>query len=321
MLGFSSSTRGQNGKSQNKNASPTSHREILLSATYLMEQRIISKNEYFKIIQADLKYRADEAMRDACFENPFEVFQTQCHDKTDPITLEPLGEHTFSTGGSNQYNIESIIQYFISTGDFRDPITRIPLLENDLIRLDTAAELAGYKLPKLYIAYKQSEQFYISKKLKESTILSMEACLGLLVTEMTKVAERKYGGKDQSLIDLTKIFSEFEPSFYEFKCLDLEAAYQAWSGWIGSVIGPKLRPNYDQFGDLNSVVLFLKGQWSPQDDRNIKILQLMRSDSYDSVVDEFQSFQDNLQTKLCLRTETVTSDSISSIAVEQQTNI
>lgn len=167
MLGFTSVSRCTKPSVKHR-ASPSSHSDIIVSALYLMDQGVISKDEYFKIIQADLKYRADNALMNMnrCFEKPYnDILEDNIHRVNDPITLEPLGKYTVSLGGSI-YNIDSIIQYFICSGDFRDPITRIPLTEIDILRLDSEAESAGYEFPKLSMACKQSNYYQQQKNFR-----------------------------------------------------------------------------------------------------------------------------------------------------------
>lgn len=102
----------------------------------------------------------------------------------------------------------------------------------------------------------------------------MEACLDLLVSEMINVVERKFGNKEKNLIDLTKLFSQFEKPFLDLKTTNLETAYQAWSRWMSSIIGPSLRPYGDKSGSLTIVSSFMKGQWLLEDDRSIKMIQV-----------------------------------------------
>lgn len=121
----------------------------------------------------------------------------------------------------------------------------------------------------------------------------MEACLDLLVSEMINVVERKFGNKEKNLIDLTKLFSQFEKPFLDLKTTNLETAYQAWSRWMSSIIGPSLRPYGDKSGSLNIVSSFMKGQWLLEDDRSIKMIQ--RSASYKIAMSGYQSHQERSQ--------------------------
>ena len=54
--------------------------------------------------------------------------------------LGPLSKHTFkfvrSNGTCVKFNIDTLVDYFLATGDFTDPETRIPFSDNDLKNID-----------------------------------------------------------------------------------------------------------------------------------------------------------------------------------------
>ena len=58
----------------------------------------------------------------------------------DPIMLGPLEKHTFKfkrpNGTTIVFNLESLIDYLVSSGDFTDPETRIPFSDEDLKEID-----------------------------------------------------------------------------------------------------------------------------------------------------------------------------------------
>lgn len=45
-------------------------------------------------------------------------------------------EFTRTNGSVVMYNVESLVQYLLATGDFSEPETRIPFSDEDLRRLD-----------------------------------------------------------------------------------------------------------------------------------------------------------------------------------------
>lgn len=58
----------------------------------------------------------------------------------DPIMLTPLGKYVFTferpNGSVCRFNIDSLVDYLLATGDFHDPETRIPFTEDDLKSID-----------------------------------------------------------------------------------------------------------------------------------------------------------------------------------------
>lgn len=63
-------------------------------------------------------------------------------NKIDPIMLEPIGKRTICfkfarpNGSIVRFNIESLVDYLLASGDFSDPETRIPFSDNDLTEID-----------------------------------------------------------------------------------------------------------------------------------------------------------------------------------------
>lgn len=78
----------------------------------------------------------------------------------DPIMLEPLGPHVFvftapvvakdtagasvGSGSCIAFNVESLVDYCVATGNFTDPITRLPFSDTDLKNIDAQAVRCGY---------------------------------------------------------------------------------------------------------------------------------------------------------------------------------
>jgi hypothetical protein len=64
-------------------------------------------------------------------------------NKIDPIMLEPIGKKSQCfkfvrpNGTVVRFNIESLVDYLLSAGDFFDPETRIPFSDTDLAEIDS----------------------------------------------------------------------------------------------------------------------------------------------------------------------------------------
>lgn len=89
-------------------------------------------------------------------------------EELDPIMFQPLQHPCFTftrpNGTKISYNVYSLIDYILSTGDFREPGSRIPFSEEDLCSLDQLAKKLGLHKPSVVDAkrmpqlFKQEEQ-------------------------------------------------------------------------------------------------------------------------------------------------------------------
>ena len=70
--------------------------------------------------------------------------KTRLHSKTsnvfDPIMREPLGKHIYTfvrpNGSCAKFNVESLVDYLLASGDFSDPESRLPFSDEDLKTID-----------------------------------------------------------------------------------------------------------------------------------------------------------------------------------------
>jgi len=93
------------------------------------------------------KRKAEEAVDSPAEDNQRQVKKSKKSDSVnkevnslDPIMLEPLHGHIFKFTRANGtrvlFNLESLLNYLLETGDFSDPETRIPFSDADLSRMD-----------------------------------------------------------------------------------------------------------------------------------------------------------------------------------------
>lgn len=218
------------------------------------------------IVQGDLKYRSQALLHDSS--------PTHVRGDVDPITLEPFSEHTFlfipPRGHPIKYNLESLVAYIIKTGDFRDPVSRLPFTLDDIKTIDTSIKTAKFPYPSL-VDIITNRACYESAQRQKEVLAGLESCLGELVTEMLHIIENasKYDIQDVRLICL---LSEFEVPFMEMKAMSLEHAYHALHTWKVFLKGPPRRPT-KQNQYLSHVLSFLTNQWSKHDDEKLKELR------------------------------------------------
>lgn len=77
----------------------------------------------------------------------------------DPIMLEPIGKkkNCFKFERPNgtvvRFNIESLVDYLLSSGDFSDPETRIPFSDSDLTEIDAIVSYSTLYMTRISIVY------------------------------------------------------------------------------------------------------------------------------------------------------------------------
>ena len=69
-------------------------------------------------------------------------------NKLDPIMFAPIKKrHTWKfvrpNGSAVVFNIETLVDFLLATGDFSDPETRLPFSDDDLAQIDATARKAG----------------------------------------------------------------------------------------------------------------------------------------------------------------------------------
>jgi hypothetical protein len=98
----------------------------------------------------------------------------------DPIMRCPLGKHVYEfvrpNGSCSRFNVESLVDYLIASGDFTDPESRLPFSDNDLRMIDKAAEKAGLKKKSVYSAKNAPEDIarYADLTFRRDALLGLE---------------------------------------------------------------------------------------------------------------------------------------------------
>ena len=208
----------------------------------------------------------------------------------DPITLEPLGPitvrlilrrpfpfnvseiqytHILPSNCVIRYNLPTLVEYLISSGDFRDPVSRTPLTSMQLEHLDELIHFHKLTLPSLVSRAGNSE--YRMREQNNNTTRGLEACISEIVVDIIKVIENPiYRSADRNSLELTCLFSEFEVPFQEFKNFNLEASYHALKSWEAFLIGPPKKPTSDPLKNMPVVLNFLRSM------TRIAILQALK---------------------------------------------
>ena len=83
------------------------------------------------------------------------------------------------------YNIASIVQYIVTTGDMSDPVTRCKLSDRDVQRIDEISTGSNCNLP-LVSTVSAHRDYYEKMKSQKLTIASLETCIGKYVVPVSK---------------------------------------------------------------------------------------------------------------------------------------
>lgn len=282
------------------------HKEIRLNALQLKRKGMITNEEYAIVLDADLKYEAglnvdvstiqlDMTPPPSCLSpcpsprpSPSLVdlaasMYPPLAGVTDPITLEELGDNTFTFitphGNEIKYNVESLVEYIASSGDFRDPVTRVPLSPDDLIAIDEqiAADEGCQHLSSLK-SIRENAHFYCIEKQKQEECQNLETCLGEMVVDMLDIIQSPTMGpktSEAAEMRMFMLFSEFESPFQVLKSLNIEQARHSLLRWQVFLRGPAKKPTKPRGppGILNTALTFFEGQWLAADDTKLKMFQ------------------------------------------------
>jgi hypothetical protein len=124
-------------------------------------------------------------------------------NKLDPIMLEPVRKGAFMfvrpNGTKVAFNIESLVDYLLATGEFYDPETRIPFSDSELQKLDAIARSEGLIKGSVYQAKLNEAHLYADLRFRRDALLGLERLSGELVNEMMSISEE---GEDDAELQL-----------------------------------------------------------------------------------------------------------------------
>lgn len=182
-------------------------------------------------------------------------------NKIDPIMLTPIGKKktfkfTRPNGTIIQYQVDTLIDYLLSSGDFIEPESRIPLSDEHLTEIDSLAKDLGLNKPSV-LAAKNNTNLYSQVKFKRDALLALERCAGESITDMLDLVENEDPEEAQAEL-LMKEFPTFTDYFRQMRDSDREYAAKCMAHWRLFIAGPPNRPNKDRAGLLQMVKHFLK---------------------------------------------------------------
>ena len=111
----------------------------------------------------------------------------------DPIMMAPIvAAEAFAItrpGGSTVlFNLEVLLDYMLSTGDFCDPETRVPFDESLMAELDIAAKSRGLIKPSVLARFKDPA-YFSDQVFYRDALLGLERCAGEVVSDILAALE------------------------------------------------------------------------------------------------------------------------------------
>lgn len=231
--------------------------------------RALGKTELYRKLKATHDFarlqrlsRRDEARKR--FEAAGKRRAQVTYYQRDPIMLDALGEHQFvfyrpGNKSSVTYNVESLVDYLLCSGVFRDPVSQLPFSEDDLKRLDAQASAAGLNKASTLVASANSSQ-YSDERVRRDGLLALDRCAGEYVAEMLSLIENCEDPEDGEMHLAMHLFPSFSDIFDKMRQADREFSSHALKHYVETILGPPNRPTYitDQADLLGIIVLFLK---------------------------------------------------------------
>jgi len=144
------------------------------------------------------------------------------------------------------YNLEPLVNYLISSGDFRDPKTREPYSEIILKSIDKCRVENKLKFKSVYKASVNKTK-YRRKKEKEEDLIVLERCIDEVVSSIRLILEKEQVNRDNDpRITLNSFhFPTFHRYFRNMLYKSKEYANQVLKRTINIITGPEERPTQD----------------------------------------------------------------------------
>lgn len=158
-------------------------------------------------------------------------------------------------GSEVVFNLDTLIDFMLASGDFTDPETRIPFADSQLDEIDKFATKLGL-IKKSVLDAKNNPQSYIESKFRRDGLQGLERCAGEVVTDILNIIETTDPDDAQMrlLLNELPLFSDY---FRQLCEVDKEYASQCMEHYLSFLEGPPNRPNEDHYGLLETVMNFL----------------------------------------------------------------
>ena len=168
------------------------------------------------------------------------------------------------------FNIETLVDFILATGDFTDPETRLPFSDDDLLQIDVMAKKAGLNKQSVYET-KQNPRAFDDLKFRRDALQvhdspvrshniyppltqlftlavpllrrqGLERCAGEVVTDMLTIIE-EFDPEEAQMRLVMQELPTFADYYRQLSDADPAFARQCMVHWKTFLVGPPNRPN------------------------------------------------------------------------------
>ena len=159
------------------------------------------------------------------------------------------------------YNVGSLVDYILKTGDFTEPETRLEFSDAELRALDACAAEAGLGKPSVLEA-KQHPETFAERRTRRDAIVGVERCAGEVVSEMLAVVEQCEPEEGEMCL-VMNLFPSFSDLYRQMADVDAEYSRQCMAHYRAFMRGPPNRPTRDRHGFLSTVIVPRQARRTP----------------------------------------------------------
>lgn len=204
---------------------------------------IVKIKEYTSVLKIQRFYRNKKSTEQVC-PISMESIKYPC------FAFRPKGHSMFI-----YYNLEPLVSYMLSSGNFKDPKTREEYSDQVLESIDK--EVLKNKIPlmkpfKSVIKASKNKKYYRKKKDNEDTILALERCLDDIIGSMRSIIEQRIRRVNPIQTLNSLFFMAFRTYFRRLVSLSKESGLSLIERTIVSINGT-IKADEDFNSDTNII--------------------------------------------------------------------
>jgi len=154
------------------------------------------------------------------------------------------------------YNLSTLMDYCIATGNFLEPETRIEFSDEELQRMDALAGEARLHKESILEA-KRDPRRYDEAHFRIDAVHGLERCAGELVVEMLSVVEGDDPEEGQMKL-VMYLFPSFADFYSQLHAADEHFAAMCMEHFTNFIKGPPNKPTVDECGFLPIILHFFE---------------------------------------------------------------
>jgi len=178
----------------------------------------------------------------------------------DPIMLTEIPPQAVTyvfkrpNGTEVVYNLATLMDYCLATGNFLEPESRIEFSDAELKHMDCLAAKAKLHKDSIFEA-KQNPQRYDEIHFRVDAVSGLERCAGELVVEMLSVVENEDPEEGQVKL-VMYLFPSFADFYNQIHAADSRFAAMCMEHFTSFLKGPPNKPTVDECGFLPIILQF-----------------------------------------------------------------